>query len=409
MSRVSERAVTGQASARESGTGRLAMWERRLHVGAHPVAYPLIRGLGKLRPVVRLPGLGVLVSEASLVREVLMDAGYSKSGATASGALWTPVVGPRALLNMHGEEHLELRRRLNGLFTPRAVEAIVAPAGERLRGRLAAGLEHGGSVEFVGLVKELSGGVISRLLGVPDDAPGRLPDSDLFTLGTSITSLVRLGRPGLAPAQVAQAKAAVEILAGPVRNAYRSDDPSTFPGRLRVLGLGEDEAVGIVSAFVIAGTETLVSYVPRLAAMLFDDGRLPALSADRSGLPDAVTEGLRYTAPSPMMLREATAAGRLGGVRINPGDRILLSTVHAVKSLGGFDPGTPVPPAARQLWFGAGAHFCIGMPLAMAEINCALTVLLDEYARCPWRIRSRTVSRNVLIPHYKSLELTRAN
>jgi len=373
------------------------------------VAYPLIRGLGKLRPVVRLPGLGVLVSEASLVREVLMDAGYSKSGARASGALWTPVVGPRALLNMHGEEHLALRRRLNGLFTPRAVQAIVAPAGERLRERLAAGLDNGGSVEFVGLVKELSGGVISRLLGVPDDAPGRLPDTELFNLGTSITSLVRLGRPRLTLPQISTARGAVEILAGPVRNAYRSDDPSTFPGRLRALGLSEDEAVGIVSAFVIAGTETLVSYVPRLAAMLFDGGMLPGLAADRRGLPDAVNEGLRYTAPSPMMLREATTAGQLGGVRIRPGDRILLSTVHAVKSLGGFDPGTPIPAAARQLWFGAGAHFCIGMPLAMAEINCALAVLLDEYSRDPWRIRSRAVSRNVLIPHYKSLELIRAD
>ena len=49
------------------------------------------------------------------------------------------------------------------------------------------------------------------------------------------------------------------------------------------------------------------------------------------------------------------------------------------------------------------------MPLAMAEINCALAALLDEYRRSPWSIRSRAVSRNVLIPHYKSLELTRAN
>ncbi|UZX05549.1 cytochrome P450 [Arthrobacter sp. CDRTa11] len=387
----------------------MAGWERRLHTAAHPFAYPLIRGLGKLRPVVRLPGLGVLVSDASLLREVLMDASYSKTGTRASGALWTPVVGPRALLNMDGEAHLELRRRLNGLFTPRAVESIVAPAVERMRGRLSAGLENGHSVEFVGLVKELSGGVISRLLGVPDQAPGRLPDTDLFSLGTSITGLVRLGRPQLTPPQVAKAKAAVEILAGPVREAYRRDDPATFPGRLRELGLSEDEAVGIVSAFVIAGTETLVSYVPRLAALLFDDGRLPMLAADRAGLPDAVNEGLRFTAPSPMMLREATAEKQLGGVRIRPGDRILLSTVHAVKSLGGFDPAVPVPAPARQLWFGAGAHFCIGMPLAMAEINGALNVLLDEYARKPWRIRQRTVSRNVLIPHYKSMELARGH
>jgi cytochrome P450 len=399
----------GLAAARRPAAPALAAWERRLHTAAHPVAYPLIRGIGRLRPVVRLPGLGVLVSEASLVREVLLDGSYSKSGNKASGALWTPVVGPRVLLNMHGDEHLELRRRLNGLFTPRAVESIVAPAGVRLRERLAAGLDRGDSVELVGLVKELSGGVISRLLGVRDDAPGRLPDTELFNLGTSITSLVRLGRPRLAPAQVAKARSAVEILAGPVRHAYRSDDDSTFPGRLRVLGLSEDEAVGIVSAFVIAGTETLVSYVPRLAAMLFDDGRLPGLAADRSALPDAVNEGLRYTAPSPMMLREATVPGLLGGVRIRPGDRILLSTVHAVKSLGGFDPGTPIPAAARQLWFGAGAHFCIGMPLAMAEINCALNVLLDEYSCRPWHIRTRAVSRHVLIPHYKALELARAN
>lgn len=388
-------------------TSTLAAWERRLHIAAHPVAYPLIRGLGKVRPVVRLPGLGVLVSDASLLREVLMDTSYSKTGARASGALWTPVVGPRALLNMDGEAHLELRRRLNGLFTPRAVESIVAPATDRMRGRLSAGLANGPAVEFVGLVKELSGGVIGRLLGVPENAPGRLPDTELFNLGTSITALVRLGRPQLTPPQVAKAKGAVEILAGPVRQAYRRDDPATFPGRLRELGLNEDEAVGIVSAFVIAGTETLVSYVPRLAALLFDGGRLAGLAADRSGLPDAVSEGLRFTAPSPMMLREATAEKRLGGVRIRPGDRILLSTVHAVKSLGGFDPDVPVPASARQLWFGAGAHFCIGMPLAMAEINGALNVLLDEYVRDPWHIRARGVSRNVLIPHYKTLELAR--
>jgi cytochrome P450 len=263
-------------------------------------------------------------------------------------------------------------------------------------------------MELVGLVKELSGGVISRLLGVPDDAPGRLPDRELFNLGSSITSLVRLGRPRLTAPQIAKAKAAVELLAGPVRQAYRSDLPATFPGRLRVLGLSEDEAVGIVSAFVIAGTETLVSYIPRFTALLFDDGRLPSLAGRRSGLPDIVNEGLRFTTPSPLMLREATAEGRLGGVRIRPGDRILLSTVHAAKSLGGFDPSTPTPAAARQLWFGAGAHFCIGMPLAMAEINAALTVLLDEYSRRPWVIRSRAVSRNVLIPGYESLELARA-
>ena len=90
------------------------------------------------------------------------------------------------------------------------------------------------------------------------------------------------------------------------------------------------------------------------------------------------------------------------------GDRILLSTIHAAKSLGGFNPGEPIPAQARQLWFGAGPHFCIGMPLAMAEITATMEVLLDRFAQRPWVIASRVVSTRVLIPGYRKLELANA-
>ncbi|MGW9415084.1 cytochrome P450 [Arthrobacter cupressi] len=384
----------------------LERWERRLHLGAHPVLYPLIRGLGYRRPVQRIPGLGILVSDAGLLRQVLMDnERFVKHGRSASGGLWTPVVGPKALLNMDGAEHLEMRRRLGGVFTARSVAVMVEPAAAGLRDRLERELPAGRGVDLVREVKELSGGVIAGILGLPADAPGRLPDRDLFDLGTSITSLVRLGRHELTPPQAAKARSAVERLAGPARAAYRDGAPDTFPGRLRELGMGEQEALGVVSAFVIVGTETLVSFIPRIVALLADAGRLSALAADRSGLPAAVNEGLRFTVPSPMMLRDAVASGTLGGVRYREGDRLLLSTIHAAKSLGGFDPERTVPPHARQLWFGAGPHFCIGMPLAMAQINSTLESLLDIYARQPWRIVSRRVKHRVLIPGYETLEL----
>ena len=335
----------------------LERWERRLHLGAHPVLYPLIRGLGYRRPVQRIPGLGILVSDAGLLRQVLMDnERFVKHGRSASGGLWTPVVGPKALLNMDGAEHLEMRRRLGGVFTARSVAVMVEPAAARLRDRLERELPTGRGVDLVREVKELSGGVIAGILGLPADAPGRLPDRDLFDLGTSITSLVRLGRHELTPPQAAKARSAVERLAGPARAAYRDGAPDTFPGRLRELGMGEQEALGVVSAFVIVGTETLVSFIPRIVALLADAGRLPALAADRSGLPAAVNEGLRFTVPSPMMLRDAVGSGTLGGVRYREGDRLLLSTIHAAKSLGGFDPERTVPPHARPLWFGAFAQ-----------------------------------------------------
>lgn len=384
-------------------------WEQRVQLGAHPLLYPAIRGLGSLRPVMRLPGLGILVSEAALVRDVLMDSRrFIKNGPSGSGALWTPVVGPRALVNMDGTEHRELRRKLADLFTPGSVATIVEPAAASLHDRLHHGLDAGGHVDLVDCVKELAGGVISKLLGVPDDAPGRLPNRELFNLGSSISSFVRLGRPTLTVRQVAKGRSAVGVLAGPAREAYRKGDPQTFPGRLRALGMTEEEAMGIISAFVMVGTETLVSFVPRLIALLADSGRIAGLVEDRSGVASAVNEALRFTVPSPMMLRDAVSPGTLGGVAIRAGDRLLLSTVHASKSLGGFEPGIPTPPHARQLWFGAGPHFCIGMPLAMAEINATLSSLLDRYDQYPWVISSRQVSKGVLIPAYRKLELVNA-
>ncbi|MEV7660782.1 cytochrome P450 [Paenarthrobacter sp. NPDC089316] len=406
MTRVQEVTRDVPANRQQSTAER---WERRVHLGAHPVLYPVIRGLGSMRPVLRLPGLGVLVSEAGLVREVLMNQEvFVKNGPSGSGALWTPVVGPKALVNMDGEEHKLLRRRLGDLFTPRSVEGIVEPAAAALKARVHAELEMRGSLDLVDCVKALAGGVISRLLGVPGDAPGKLADRELFDLGSSISSLVRLGRPTLTARQVAKGRTAVGILAGPVLAAYRESDPDTFPGRLRELGMSEDEAMGIISAFVMVGTETLVSFVPRLVALLADSGRLDELAADRSAVPAAVNEALRFTVPSPMMLRDAVADAEIGGAKVRAGDRILLSTIHAAKSLGGFDPSQPTPQQARQLWFGAGPHFCIGMPLAMAEINTTLDLLLDTYAQRPWTIAARQVSRGVLIPGYRKLELAHA-
>ncbi|MEV7605352.1 cytochrome P450 [Paenarthrobacter sp. NPDC089322] len=404
-----ERAKPAEQAKTPQQAKTAEQWERRVQLGAHPVLYPLIRGLGSLRPVLRLPGLGVLVSDAALMRQVLMDhERFVKDGPSGSGALWTPVVGPRALVNMDGAEHRQLRRRLADLFTPGSVAGIVEPAASELNARINGELDADGCVDLVDCVKELAGGVISRLLGVPDDVPGRLPNKELFNLGSSISSLVRLGRPTLTVRQVAKGRSAVEVLSAPARTAYRESDPLTFPGRLRELGMTEEEAMGIISAFVMVGTETLVSFIPRLVALLADGGRLEGLAEDRQGVPGAINEALRFTVPSPMMLRDAVAASNLGGTAIRAGDRILLSTVHASKSLGTFDSGQPIPPQARQLWFGAGPHFCIGMPLAMAEINATLTLLLDRYSQRPWSIVSRRVSTRVLIPGYQRLELANA-
>lgn len=372
-----------------------AQWEERVMRAAHPVVYPALRMLR--RPVQRVPGLGVLVRDAELLRGVLMDtATFTKNGPGAPSDLWTPVLGPAVLLNMEGAEHLALRRRLGPLFSPATIDPLVAaslgPAAAALTGRL----RGGEPVDLVAEAKRNASRMITGLVGLDPEHV----DDDLFARVSSITRFVRLARPRLTAPQVERAKAIVADLTAHARLAYRSGSDGTVPGRMRSLGLSEDEAMGAVAAFVLAGTETLVSYVPRLAALLHDSGWHGRLLEDRSQADAAIAEGLRVTTPSPVMLRSVVQAGTIGGLAVRPGERIILITHAADNALGRFDPAANPAASLKQLWFGAGVHFCLGAPLAMAQIRLTLGALLDAG---PLVVRSRRAARGVLIPSYESL------
>jgi cytochrome P450 len=374
-------------------------WEERVLRAAHPIAFPLLSAVRS--PVRRIPGLGVLVKDAGLLRATLMDtAGFTKNGPGAPSDLWTPVLGPSVLLNMEGEEHATLRRKLGPLFAPAFVDALVTQSlGEATRA-VADALARGERVDLVAHSRRSAAAVIAQLVGL-DDA---VVDDRLFARVSRVTGFVTLARPRLTARQLAVARGILEELGAHARRAYAGDE-STVPGRMRALGLDEREALGAVGAFVLTGTETIVSYVPRLAAILIDSGWLPRLAADPALVDAAVAEGLRVTTPSPMMLRSVVAPRRIGDVAVRPGDRILLGTYWANRALGDFDPSANPAAQLKQLWFGAGAHYCLGAPLAMAQIRLTLGALLENPTL---RIVARRPSRGVLIPSYASLIVERA-
>lgn len=371
-------------------------WEERVMRAAHPVAYPAVTALPG--PVRRVPGLGVVVKDAGLLRDVLLDSEtFTKTGRGASADLWTPVLGPRVLLNMEGEDHLALRRRLAPLFAPGFVNALVAESLSTVARRLGEALDRGETVDLAEYARHTASAVIARLVGLDGD----VVDDALFRRVAAVTGLVTLARPRLTPAQVAVARAALGELDAHAARAYAGDE-STVPGRMRALGLDEREALGAAGAFVLTGTETLAGFLPRLAAILIDSGWLPRLAAQPELVDAAIGEALRVTTPSPVMLRAAVAHGRIGSVRVHPGDRIVLATFAANRALGEFDPDANPAAQLKQLWFGAGAHYCIGAPLAMAQVRLALGVLLERPSA---RIVTRTPMRRALIPSYQRLEV----
>ncbi|WP_119729096.1 cytochrome P450 [Thermomonospora amylolytica] len=399
-------------------------WERRLYLAAHPFAYPLLRGLARCGPAVRVPGVGVVVNDAALARRVLLDGEtFRKDGPGSPGELWTPVLGPSVLLNMEGEAHRTLRRKLTDLFTPGYAERLCAEILAEPLERLAARLSRGEEVDLVDTMRVMAGAVIGDVIGLagrttaasPGDrgARGAVPpqgmgDEDgyrhLFEQGERIVSMVSLRTRRLSPAQIERARAVLDPLGDIAAEAYAAGDENTVMGRMRLLGLSEDEARGAAGAFFLTGTETVATYVPRLIALLHDSGELDRVAADRSLLGAALDEAMRYITPTPVMLRSVHAPARIGGARVRPGDRVLIITHNCCRAYGPFDLDRPHPPKLRRLWFGAGPHFCIGYPIAMAEVRAVASTVLDA---APLTVVRRRAARGVLIPTYREFVVRR--
>ncbi len=374
-------------------------WEERLYLAAHPVAYPLLRGVARRGAVVRVPGVGVVVNDAAAAREVLMDGEtFRKDGPGSPGDLWTPVLGPSVLLNMEGEAHRALRRRLTELFVPSYTEALCARVLDEPLERLAGRLRRGATVDLVDTARVLAGTVIGEVIGL--EGGSEAVYRDLFEQGERIVSMVSLRTRRLSPAQVRRARGVLDPLGDIAAKAYRAGDESTVMGRMRALGLSAEEARGAAGAFFLTGTETVATLLPRLIALLADHGQLGRVAADPALLDRAVEEAMRVTTPTPVMLRSVHRPAEVAGVAIRPGDRVLIATHNCCRALGPFDLDRPHPPELRRLWFGAGPHFCLGYPLAMAQIRRVARTLL---AAAPLRITRRAAARGVLIPTSRDL------
>ncbi|WP_068928181.1 cytochrome P450 [Planobispora rosea] len=371
--------------------------EARLYLAAHPLAYPLVRLLARLGPVVRVPGLGVVVNDAAVARAVLNDERFRKDGPGSPADLWTPVLGPSVLLNMEGPDHLALRRKLMPLFTPAYVSGLVADVLREPLKALDARLARGETVDLVDAMRVMAGAVICRTIGL-----GEVPEErarELFAEGERVVSMVSLRSRRLSDRQVAIARRVLDRIGDIAQAAYEAGDESTVMGRMRAQGLSAAEARGAAGAFFLTGTETVATFVPRLVALVCDHGTTVD-GPDR--LDRVIDEAMRVTTPTPVMLRSVAEPALVGEVAVRPGDRVLIATHNCARAHGPFDPSRPHPPELRHLWFGAGPHFCIGYPLALAEIRAVASTVLSHRVR----VVRRRAARGVLIPTYEHLWIT---
>jgi cytochrome P450 len=138
-------------------------------------------------------------------------------------------------------------------------------------------------------------------------------------------------------------------------------------------------ATGI--GLLVAGHETTANMITQMVAMLLADrSRWEQLLADPSLVRTAVEESLRLDANAGFgMLRYLTEDLEVAGEVLPPGATALCSMAAANRDERAFDNAaemdlrrSPNPHVA----FGAGAHACLGQPLARTELQVVLEVLL---------------------------------
>ncbi|MET9633234.1 cytochrome P450 [Lentzea sp. NPDC006480] len=252
----------------------------------------------------------------------------------------------RSLLATDPPEHHALRRKVGRLFTPRAVAALEP----EIRARAEA-LITGSNLDLVREVAyPLTLHTIAGLLGVPVS-----PDFVRWT--EAITSFF-----GTFAADDTEFRLALTEL-------------SAF---FQAQGIADDELVNLCTLLLINGHETTKTLLVNAMLCLVSQ----PLPAD---LPLAVEEVLRYLPPTGGTDRFVTRPTTLGGVELQPGQRVvaMISAANRDPEVftdpDAFDAGRTVNP---HLSFGHGIHFCPGAHLARLQVRIALSVLLEKQ----WRI-----------------------
>ncbi|TWP32993.1 cytochrome P450 [Leekyejoonella antrihumi] len=315
-----------------------------------------------------------------------------------------------SMIDMDPPMHTRLRSLVNGGFIPRALKRYVSVVRERAATQLGE-LEAAGGGDWVASVaKPIPIGIIGDLLGVPpNDRQLMVELTDQLVAGTSADTLdptaygntmdLRL-LPFNSPAAFALREYA-RIL-GDERRANPQDDLVSHLVRSDVDGeqLTESEYTNFFRLLVFAGNETTRTAMSHLAILMstYPD-QWEQVRRNRSLVPNAVEEVVRYASPILYFRRTATRDTELAGTPIARGDKVVMWYASAnfdeehFDNAQAFDPTRPVRPLHAGFG-GGGVHTCLGSGLARIELAGLINEMLDRDLRIEMLDEPEYVSSN---------------
>ena len=289
------------------------------------------------------------------------------------------------MLFLDPPDHKRLRALVNKAFTPKAVNAL-EPHIRSLLADLLDNIDDPAGFDLMEAVAQpLPVIVIAEMLGVPPE------DRAQFKVWSD--QRARVLEPMISARERALAEAANRSLDAYFRPIIKARRDATQGDIVSALAQAEDEGdrlteremLNMLRLLLVAGNETTTNLIGNgILALLRHPDQLQRLREDRSLIPSAVDELLRFDSPVQADFRRALANCEVNGFALRRRQNVVLLLGAANRDPDVFEDPDRLDIGRSEgsyLSFGRGIHHCIGAPLARLEGRIVLETLLERFSR----------------------------
>jgi cytochrome P450 len=306
-----------------------------------------------------------------------------------------------------GANHARLRGLVSSAFTPKAVEETRGFIASTVKTLLEHHAQHGGNfVANVAIPLPLL--VILEMLSVLNSER-----DDLKRWSESVAALFDGG--SLNETRFPAIEKDIQDLSAYFQNIAEELRAKPRPGVLSAMAnaengaLSSDELLANAALLMVAGHETTTNL---LSGAMLEFSRQPeawqALLEHPEWVSNCVEELLRIISPVTITDRILTAPLEFAGVSMQPGS-VSLMLAAANRDPEHFSgPARLIPNrsnAKDHVAFAAGAHYCLGAPLARLEAKIFLEILLEHYPRFTVNQGTATYRENFSLRGLNHLEV----
>jgi cytochrome P450 len=291
---------------------------------------------------------------------------------------------PKVIISMDPPEHQKMRKLVSNVFTPRAITSMEGMVREKVYERIEE-LDPSSFDVVADFSAIFPNDVITTMLGVPKEDRHQIRlwvdlllerhPGEIAVPATGFEASMNTGMYYYNLIQKRRAEPQDDMISRLIETEIERDG--------QVEKLTDVDIAGFATLLGGAGAETVTKLIGN-AIVAFADfpDEWQKLRDDRSKIPAAVEELLRYEPPSQYQVRTATRDVTLHDKTIPAGSAVLLVTGSATRDERMFpNPDRLDIDRERKMGFnlslGYGIHSCLGAALARMEGRIALEALLD--------------------------------